>query len=283
MARWTGIILALPSSRPDGMVSRLPAYLHPIAGRPLVWHVAASLAEAATPPRRVAIISEGDLSVELFQDLPLEIEAYTVPEAESHHRRVEIPLDEAEEHCVTVHASAIVPTTALAALLEAPIGSWLSGGPDRAAAVHSDPEHLSQLLRLPDPFEVPNGALAATDRLQPPHEAPVVQNREQLGEVSDQVRRHLVGSHLAAGVTFLLADTVLLDVDVRIGRDSIVYPGVVLEGTTTVGEETVIGPGCRIIDSWIGSGVELRGWNYISHTSIRNRAILEPYVRRGFD
>jgi len=31
----------------------------------------------------------------------------------------------------------------------------------------------------------------------------------------------------------------------------------VLEGQTTIGEETVIGPGCRIIDSWVGSGVEL--------------------------
>ena len=57
----------------------------------------------------------------------------------------------------------------------------------------------------------------------------------------------------------------------------------VLEGQTTVGEETVIGPGCRVIDSWVGSGVELKGWNYISHTSVRNRAILEPYTRRGFD
>ena len=55
------------------------------------------------------------------------------------------------------------------------------------------------------------------------------------------------------------------------------------EGQTTVGEETVIGPGCRIIDSWVGSGVELKGWNYISRTSVRNRAILEPNARRGFD
>jgi hypothetical protein len=29
--------------------------------------------------------------------------------------------------------------------------------------------------------------------------------------------------------------------------------------------------------------VELKGFNYVSHTSIRNRAILEPHVKRGFD
>ena len=81
----------------------------------------------------------------------------------------------------------------------------------------------------------------------------------------------------------MLPGSVLVDVDVRIGVDTVIYPGAVLEGDTTIGAETVVGPGCRIIDSWIGSGVELKGWNYVSHTSVRNRAILEPYVRRGFD
>jgi hypothetical protein len=60
-------------------------------------------------------------------------------------------------------------------------------------------------------------------------------------------------------------------------------PGRRVRGPDEIGDETVIGPGCRIIDSWIGSGVELKGWNFVVHSSVRNRAILEPYVRRGFD
>lgn len=283
MARWTGIILALPSSRPDGMVSRLPTYLHPIAGRPLVWHVAASLSEAAHPPERVLLVSEGDLSEELFSDLPIPVQSLAVPGAEERQRRLHQLLEPGEEVCVVIHAAAILPAASLDALLESRVGTWLSGGAERAAALRSDPDHLPQLFRLPDPFEVPNGALAATDCLEPPHAAPIVHDREQLALAGDRIRRQLIRGIMASGVSFLLPETVLVDVDVRVGRDSIIYPGVVLEGTTTVGEETVIGPGCRIIDSWIGSGVELRGWNYISHTSIRNRAILEPYVRRGYD
>ncbi len=88
---------------------------------------------------------------------------------------------------------------------------------------------------------------------------------------------------MAGGVTFLEPRSVLADVDVRIGPDTLVYPGVVLEGRTVIGSETVIGPGCRIIDSQVGSGVELKGWNYLVNTNIRNRAVLEPYVRRGYD
>ncbi|MDP9349840.1 MAG: bifunctional UDP-N-acetylglucosamine diphosphorylase/glucosamine-1-phosphate N-acetyltransferase GlmU, partial [Gemmatimonadota bacterium] len=108
-------------------------------------------------------------------------------------------------------------------------------------------------------------------------------NRRSHARAATLMRDRLVERHMEAGVSFLLPESVWVDFDVRIGRDTMIYPGVVLEGQTTVGEETVIGPGCRIIDSWIGSGVELKGWNYLSHTSIRNRAILEPYVRRGFD
>jgi hypothetical protein len=283
MARWTGIVLALPSSRPDGMASRLPAYLHPTAGRPLVWHAAASFAEAATPPTRVLVISEGDLSAELFHDLPLPVEVLAVPEAEVRQRKNAQPLEPGEEVCLVVHAAAVVPSPSLNALLDAPPGSWVAGGPTQAAAFRSDPDHLAQILRLPDPWDVPHGSLAISDCLPDHFSASVVQDRAQLAAATDRIRRHLIRNLMSSGVSFLLPDTVVVDVDVRVGRDSIIYPGVVLEGTTMVGEETVIGPGCRIIDSWVGSGVELRGWNYISHTSIRNRAILEPYVRRGFD
>lgn len=282
MSPWTGIVLALPSTRDDAMVSRLPTYLHPIAGRPLVWHALSALTETAVPPGRLLVISEGDLSDDLFQDISLPVEAITVPEAEERPRTVLQPLD-GEQPCVVVHASAVPSLRSVETALRADPGAWLPGAEDLAAVVRSDPEHLSRLLRLPDPFEVPNGAVSATDRIDAPEFEPLVTDRALLASVTERVRRRLIDGLMTSGVSFLLPDTVVVDVDVRVGRDSIIYPGVVLEGTTTVGEETVIGPGCRIIDSWVGSGVELRGWNYISHTSIRNRAILEPYVRRGFD
>lgn len=283
MARWTGIVLALPPSRPDGMASRLPTYLHPIAGRPLVWHAVAAFGESESPPSRVLVISEGDLSAELFHDLPHPVEVLAVPAGDERRRRDVQPLDEGGEACVVVHASTVMPAACIEQLRDQPVGRWIPGGDDQAAAVRSDAEHLPKLFRLPDPFTIPNGALAAADGLADVAPSPIVRDRGQLASTSERIRRHLIRNLMTGGVSFLLPDTVLVDVDVRIGRDSIVYPGVVLEGSTTVGEETVIGPGCRIIDSWVGSGVELRGWNYISHTSIRNRAILEPYVRRGFD
>jgi bifunctional UDP-N-acetylglucosamine pyrophosphorylase/glucosamine-1-phosphate N-acetyltransferase len=76
---------------------------------------------------------------------------------------------------------------------------------------------------------------------------------------------------------------VWLDVDVRIGPDTLVYPGVVMEGETDVGTGCVIGPHSRLIEATIGGGAELRGWNYVARASVRSHAVLEPYVRRGID
>ena len=42
-------------------------------------------------------------------------------------------------------------------------------------------------------------------------------------------------------------------------------------------------PYSRIIDSHIGTGVELKGWNFVARTSIGSGAILQPYVRKGYD
>jgi bifunctional N-acetylglucosamine-1-phosphate-uridyltransferase/glucosamine-1-phosphate-acetyltransferase GlmU-like protein len=144
-------------------------------------------------------------------------------------------------------------------------------------------DQLTEILHLENPFILESGIVSADGRLRGAESAFVVRDRFELARAHRRVRDRLVRSLMDAGATFLLPDSAVVDVDVRIGRDSIIYPGVVLEGQTTIGEETVIGPGCRIIDSWVGSGVELKGWNYISNTSVRNRAILEPYVRRGFD
>jgi bifunctional UDP-N-acetylglucosamine pyrophosphorylase/glucosamine-1-phosphate N-acetyltransferase len=110
-----------------------------------------------------------------------------------------------------------------------------------------------------------------------------VLDRHTLADASVALRNRLVRKHEAAGVSFVLPETTWIDADVRIGADSVIYPGAVLEGQTEIGSECVIGPYTRIVDASIGRGAELKGWNYVARTSIRNHAVLEPYVRRGFD
>jgi bifunctional UDP-N-acetylglucosamine pyrophosphorylase/glucosamine-1-phosphate N-acetyltransferase len=85
------------------------------------------------------------------------------------------------------------------------------------------------------------------------------------------------------GVTFLAPETTLVDAEVAIGPDTVIYPGVVIEGGTSIGRECVIGPFSRIVDAHVGRGVELKGWNYVVRTTVPNGSILDPYVQQGQD
>lgn len=280
MTQWAAVVVTRPEREDGPMVSRLPTFLHPVAGRPLIWHTVRSLASVAPPPSAVFITGPVELSADLFDGTGADVRLLPSTPGEPIDAQIGLLHD---GPTIVVHASASVGQRSLLQLLSSDDGVWTGSTDFTAAAIRSGPEGPGDLLTLADPFSVASGHLDRRGRIPDPHGPFVVATREDLALVHRQVRDELVGSLMRSGTTFILPDSVMVDVDVRIGRDTIIYPGVVLEGQTTVGDETVIGPGCRIIDSWVGSGVELKGWNYIAHTSVRNRAILEPYVRRGFD
>lgn len=272
MAPWTGVVLALREPESEPLGSRLSTYLHPLAGRPLAWHAVHAVASLAPPPARVLVAGGHDLIPELFADVPGEVVLVdTLAEAAA----------AAEGRVLVLDGAAPLAGPALARLLATDGDALLEGSDGETVAAWLG---AGGLVSLP-----PSGDLRVLREALPG--VPVtrdadgfaVRTREGLARASSAIRDRLVRRLMEGGVTFLLPEAVMVDVDVQIGRDTIVYPWCVLEGKTTVGEETVIGPCCRIDSCWIGSGVELKGFNYLSHTSIRNRAILEPYVRRGFD
>lgn len=276
---WTGIALALTEPGGDEMASRLATYLHPVAGRPLVWHTLSALATLRSPPDRLVLLTRPDLSVDLFTDLPLECEVVKIGDGSFAETVESLNI---KGRLLLVDAAAPLLSSTPDEMLARSDACWLADASGLVSALAFDAENLARLSDQADPLAAV-AELFPDGRVTSGEESMVVQSRAELSMVGAILRDRIVKKLMAAGATFLLPETVLVDVDVRVGRDAVIYPGVVLEGQTNIGEETVVGPGCRVIDSWIGSGVELKGWNFIAHTSIRNRAILEPYVRRGYD
>jgi len=80
------------------------------------------------------------------------------------------------------------------------------------------------------------------------------------------------------GVTLPDPATVFIGADVVIGRDSIVYPNVRLEGKTTLGEGCSVFPGSRIVDSTLGSGVMIKDCCVIEDSRIQDRASVGPFA-----
>ena len=149
--------------------------------------------------------------------------------------------------------------------------------PGRNLAVAGDG---AELAALDDPWASGSASLvdagSRADALR-------ITDRHALSEAATALRDRLVRRHEAAGVTFLLPATSWIDVDVDIGADTMIYPGCVLEGVTTIGAECVIGPHSRVVEATVGRGVELKGWNYVSRVAVRDHAILEAHERRDAD
>ncbi len=276
--KWSAVVSALDDA--GTFRSRVSVYLHPLAGRPVLWHVVKALGDVSPPPARVRVlhragspppmpaVSHAGISLEPVEDgveLVSLRAAVTAPE-------LRVLVDGA--------APLITPAT-IARLLRAGEGG-VAALPGRG----SDGSYLAvsgegpALASADDPRR-PVGALPVAATSQ--DELIQVRDRHSLSDASVALRDRLIRMHEAAGVTFVLPATTWLDADVRIGTDTMIYPGAVLEGHSEIGSECVIGPYSRVVDSTIGRGVELKGWNYIARTAIRNHAVLEPYVRRGFD
>ena len=82
-------------------------------------------------------------------------------------------------------------------------------------------------------------------------------SRDGLAAVERVVRDRINAAHMANGVTLVDPATTYIDVDVTIGRDSVIRPMSFLEGTTRVGEGCAIGPSARVADSSVGDRSEV--------------------------
>lgn len=110
-----------------------------------------------------------------------------------------------------------------------------------------------------------------------PEEAMGVNDRAQLATCTAALRRRINRGHMLSGVTLIDPDVTYIDATVKIGRDCTIYPGVVLEGNTVIGEGTTLYPACRIVDSHIGRFCAAQGV-VARDAVVGDHVTLGPYV-----
>ena len=82
-----------------------------------------------------------------------------------------------------------------------------------------------------------------------------INSRQQLAGAEKILRRRKNEQLMADGVTLMDPDTTYVDADVKVGRDTVIYPMTWLEGNTEIGEECEIGPSVRFQNVKAGSHV----------------------------
>jgi bifunctional UDP-N-acetylglucosamine pyrophosphorylase / glucosamine-1-phosphate N-acetyltransferase len=87
-----------------------------------------------------------------------------------------------------------------------------------------------------------------------PNECLGVNSRIQLAEATKQLQRRINNAYMAAGVTMTDPNQVWIGPDVTIASDVELLPQTMLFGTTSIGEDSIIGPNTRLTDTKVGRG-----------------------------
>lgn len=82
-----------------------------------------------------------------------------------------------------------------------------------------------------------------------------INDRVQLAAAEKILRQRKNEELMLEGVTIMDPLSTFIDMDVEIGRDTLIYPFTILEGATTIGGGCEIGPGSHISNSVIGDHV----------------------------
>jgi bifunctional UDP-N-acetylglucosamine pyrophosphorylase/glucosamine-1-phosphate N-acetyltransferase len=104
-----------------------------------------------------------------------------------------------------------------------------------------------------------------------------VNSRYQLYEANDAMKKRIMKKFMNEGVTIIDPASTYIDSDVKIGMDTIIYPGTIIEGKSVIGENCVIGPNSRIVDSIIENGVEVQS-SVVLKSHIKDGASIGPFA-----
>ena len=98
---------------------------------------------------------------------------------------------------------------------------------------------------------IPNGVMTV---LADEDDISGVNDRVQLAAAAATLRRRHLEELMRAGVSIIDPEHTYVDVDVTVGEDSVLLPGTILEGATSVGPRATIGPATHLSDCTVGEG-----------------------------
>jgi len=142
------------------------------------------------------------------------------------------------------------------------------------------PSAVKRELYLPAVFGILQeaGGRVTVIRADDAHEVLGINTRAELAEAAAVLRRRVVARLLEAGVTCLDPATAYVSHRAQVGRDTILYPNVQIEGDSRIGEGCTIHSGTRIRDSQLGDRVTVLDGSIILASEIAEDCAIGPYA-----
>jgi bifunctional UDP-N-acetylglucosamine pyrophosphorylase / glucosamine-1-phosphate N-acetyltransferase len=106
-----------------------------------------------------------------------------------------------------------------------------------------------------------------------------INTRAELAEFENLIRRSAIRRLMIEdGVTFIDPSHAYISAEAQIGRDTIIYPNVTIEGKTIIGEGCVILSGARITNSRLGNNVVVKDHSIVVDSQLESNCAVGPFA-----
>jgi bifunctional UDP-N-acetylglucosamine pyrophosphorylase/glucosamine-1-phosphate N-acetyltransferase len=112
-----------------------------------------------------------------------------------------------------------------------------------------------------------------------------INSRAELAAATRTVQRKINARHMDQGVTLMDPESTYIESLVTIGRDTVIYPQVYLQGKTVIGENCLIESTVKIVDSVLEDGVHIKMGCVITQSRLGAGSDMGPFahLRPGSD
>ncbi|MEY9973920.1 bifunctional UDP-N-acetylglucosamine pyrophosphorylase/glucosamine-1-phosphate N-acetyltransferase [Lysinibacillus sp. RC46] len=104
-----------------------------------------------------------------------------------------------------------------------------------------------------------------------------VNDRVALSQAEALMRTRINEKHMRNGVTIINSEATYISAEAMIGRDTVIQPGSMIEGTTVIGEDCIIGPNTQIIDSRIGDRTTVHS-SVVRESAVAEDTAIGPFA-----
>lgn len=104
-----------------------------------------------------------------------------------------------------------------------------------------------------------------------------VNSREQLAEATAIMKQRINKKHMANGVTLIDPENTYIDPSVVIGQDTVVEPGCMIQGATSIGENCTIGYNTKIRDCQIADHVVIET-SVLTESKVEQNTHIGPFA-----
>lgn len=104
-----------------------------------------------------------------------------------------------------------------------------------------------------------------------------INSKVQLEEAEQILRKRILKGHMEEGVTIIDTSNTYVEKYVKIGMDTILYPGTYLRGKTVIGEDCEVGPNAHLIDTVIKDSISIKDSTLVE-SKVDNNTSVGPYA-----